>query len=58
MTLYTVQLHVTIDHEPGHMLDPDDRVLRVVQDAFADLGVPAEVVIDDANEAGAVGGSE
>ena len=47
MTAFTVHLHVTIDHEPGHQLAPEDVVVMAVEDGFASLGVPAEITIDD-----------
>jgi len=51
MSLVSVSCTVTFDHEPGHILEPEDLVLRVVQDAFDDCcgsGVAA-VVVDDVN---------
>jgi hypothetical protein len=51
MSAVSVSLTVTFDHEPGHMLEPEDLVLRIVQDAFDDAygsGVTI-VVVDDVN---------
>lgn len=51
MSFVSVSLTVTFDHEPGHMLEPEDLALRVVQDAFDDCcgsGVSV-VIVDDVN---------
>lgn len=51
VSLVAVSLTVTFNHEPGHLLAPEDLVLRIVQEAFDETcgaGVAA-AVIDDVN---------
>lgn len=51
MSLVAVTLTVTFDHEPGHILAPEDLVLGVVHEAFEETcgDAVATVVIDDVN---------
>lgn len=50
MIRYIVTVKVTIDHEEGHLLEPEERVVQAIEDS--DLGA-VDVVIRDVDLADA-----
>lgn len=54
MSTWVAALHVEFDHERARGLEPEDMVLKVVSEAFADWGIRAEVIIDDIGAPGVV----